>query len=101
MMATIGILVQLSQYPISIIIVGVGNADFQMMEELDSDGGPLRDAYGNFASRDIVQFVKFSDYQNDSARLAAEVLREVPDQFLGYMENKGISIANFQPSLVL
>ena len=28
-----------SALPMSIIIVGVGNADFQMMEELDSDDG--------------------------------------------------------------
>ena len=27
-----------SELPMSIIIVGVGNADFQAMEELDADG---------------------------------------------------------------
>ena len=35
---TIRILVQLSALPVSIIIVGVGNADFSQMEALDGDG---------------------------------------------------------------
>ena len=37
------LLVQLSYFPVSIIIIGVGNADFSMMEELDSDNSVLTD----------------------------------------------------------
>ena len=32
---------ELSKLPCSVIIVGVGNADFSMMDELDGDGGRL------------------------------------------------------------
>ena len=48
------LIVQLSSHPCSIIIVGVGNADFSQMEELDGDDGILRDHYGNPCLRDIV-----------------------------------------------
>jgi len=48
------LIVQASQYPCSIIIVGVGNEDFELMEELDSDGKILTDADGNRAHRDVV-----------------------------------------------
>lgn len=50
----------LSQMPCSIIIIGVGNADFSSMEELDGDGGRLRDSRGRPCQRDIVQFVIFN-----------------------------------------
>jgi hypothetical protein len=44
-----------SDQPLSIIIVGVGNADFGRMKELDSDGHLLTTADGRTAKRDIVQ----------------------------------------------
>ncbi len=50
-------IVKASNYPISIIIIGVGNADFSLMEDLDWDDGLLRDNYGNVGKQDIVQFV--------------------------------------------
>ena len=39
-------LVALSDLPISIIIVGIGKADFSKMEELDADKVPLTDHKG-------------------------------------------------------
>jgi hypothetical protein len=39
--ATINEIVAASGLPISIIIVGVGMADFSMMEQLDADKEPL------------------------------------------------------------
>ncbi len=39
----------------SIIIIGVGDADFQAMDELDSDDRRMMDNRGRFAERDIVQ----------------------------------------------
>ena len=53
-------LVDLSELACSIIIVGVGSADFSQMEELDGDDGVLRDARGRKCARDIVQFVEFN-----------------------------------------
>ena len=35
---TIDLVVELSEMPCSIIIIGVGSADFSAMEELDGDG---------------------------------------------------------------
>ena len=53
----------------SIIIVGVGEADFQAMDILDGDNGMLRDARGNYAKRDIVQFVPFRNFINVGSRI--------------------------------
>ena len=46
---TIEQIVQSSTLPTSIIIVGVGQADFSNMESLDGDDGLLRDQKGNVA----------------------------------------------------
>lgn len=59
-------IVNASRLPMSIIIVGVGGADFSAMEFLDGDDGILRSATGEAAMRDIVQFVPFRQFQNVS-----------------------------------
>lgn len=59
-------LVNAAKLPMSVIIVGVGGADFSAMEFLDSDGGSLRAPSGEAAIRDIVQFVPFRQFQNVS-----------------------------------
>lgn len=56
--------------PISIIIVGIGTADFSKMEELDADKVPLTDHKGQKACRDIVQFVEFNKYIHSPTALA-------------------------------
>jgi hypothetical protein len=61
------------------------------MVQLDGDDQILRNSRGVAARRDIVQFVEFNEFKNkDISLLAEEVLREVPDQFVGYMLSKGI-----------
>uniref|UniRef100_A0AAX7SD67 Copine-3 n=1 Tax=Astatotilapia calliptera TaxID=8154 RepID=A0AAX7SD67_ASTCA len=57
-------IVNASRLPMSIIIVGVGGADFSAMEFLDGDDGVLRSTTGENAMRDIVQFVPFRKFQN-------------------------------------
>ncbi|XP_071477474.1 copine-8-like isoform X1 [Diadema setosum] len=81
--------------PLSIIIVGVGKENFANMEELDGD--EVRLSYqGRTAARDIVQFVPFRDFENSDnvvvsqARLAKEVLAEIPDQLVSYMKSAKI-----------
>lgn len=54
----------MSRLPLSIIIVGVGPADFKAMELLDGDDGVLRSTVGEAVSRDIVQFVPFRQFKD-------------------------------------
>ena len=56
-------IVYASTLPYSIIIVGVGSADFSTMDALDCDSGLLRDQDGHVAQRDIVQFVPFRNFE--------------------------------------
>ena len=73
--ATLGAIVGASDLPMSIIIVGVGGADFTAMNLLDGDDGVLR-APGTKAParRDIVQFVPFREFQNVSTLCIGFVL---------------------------
>ncbi|KAK3085627.1 hypothetical protein FSP39_006429 [Pinctada imbricata] len=74
-----------SGLPMSLIIVGVGEADFAAMNFLDGDEGRLKDRDGHPVLRDIVQFVPFRDFKNASPEeLAACVLAEVPQQVVQY-----------------
>ncbi|CAG01174.1 unnamed protein product, partial [Tetraodon nigroviridis] len=68
----------------------------QSMIELDGDEIRIS-SRGRYAERDIVQFVPFRDYIDRTgnhilsmARLAKDVLAEIPDQFLSYMRTRGI-----------
>jgi len=86
-------IVEASTLPLSIIIVGVGNADFDAMDELDGDDVRLTTPDGKMAARDIVQFVPFRNFlkggmnsQSAGLHLAKEVLAEIPDQFIGFMK---------------
>ncbi|MCJ8728560.1 hypothetical protein PDJAM_G00005790 [Pangasius djambal] len=70
-----------SHLPMSIIIVGVGGADFTDMEILDGDDGRLRSPSGESAVRDIVQFVPYRKFQNAPREALAQcVLAELPQQ---------------------
>ena len=86
MQRTIERIVGASSLPLSIVIVGVGDADFTKMvqhhdnnriimhygvnyyfkETLDADDTPLVDKYGKRMERDIVQFVPFRKFQSRS-----------------------------------
>ncbi|KAH9363687.1 hypothetical protein HPB48_022221 [Haemaphysalis longicornis] len=88
-------IVQASSLPMSIIIVGVGNADFSAMEVLDGDTVRCSSG-GREAERDIVQFVPFNKFlqggswQMNQAHLAKEVLAEIPAQVTGFMAKNNI-----------
>ncbi|ELR58752.1 Copine-7, partial [Bos mutus] len=82
-------IVRASHLPMSIIIVGVGNADFTDMQVLDGDDGVLRSPRGEPALRDIVQFVPFRELKSASpTALAKSVLAEVPRQLVEYYSHK-------------
>ncbi|XP_038139016.1 copine-8 isoform X2 [Cyprinodon tularosa] len=85
-----------AKLPMSIIIVGVGQAEFDAMVELDGDDVRIS-SRGKLAERDIVQFVPFRDYMDRTgnhvlsmARLAKDVLAEIPDQLISYMKSRAI-----------
>lgn len=59
MVETKRMIVETSRLPCSVIIVGVGGEDFEMMHELDSDDKILKSDKNIKAKRDIVQFVRF------------------------------------------
>ncbi|VDO87098.1 unnamed protein product [Heligmosomoides polygyrus] len=99
MAATKAAIIAASALPLSIIIVGVGNDEFENMNELDSDDRMLSHA-GRTAERDIVQFVPLRNFLNqgitgaESERvmglLAKEVLAEVPLQLTSFMKKRHI-----------
>lgn len=97
-------IIKASSSPLSIIICGVGDADFTTMNELDSDD-IIMTFNGKSAERDIVQFVPMNnflsfdsnvkrrspDFWVESQRLlAAEVLAEIPDQLTSYMVSRNL-----------
>ena len=100
---TINSLVEASYLPISIIIIGIGNADFSNMEFLDADDEPLFDQNGRKADRDLVQFVPYRNFQNNGQKLAEQVLEEIPRQIVEYYQHKKIApgepIVNIQSSM--
>ncbi|XP_015736773.1 copine-1 isoform X2 [Coturnix japonica] len=83
-------IVNASKLPMSIIIVGVGEADFKAMEFLDGDSGVLKSLTGEPAARDIVQFVPFRQFRNAPREaLSQVVLAEVPKQLVSYYKLQG------------
>uniref|UniRef100_A0A8C9A270 Copine-2 n=1 Tax=Prolemur simus TaxID=1328070 RepID=A0A8C9A270_PROSS len=91
--------VQASKLPMSIIIVGVGNADFTAMEFLDGDSRMLRSHTGEEAARDIVQFVPFREFRNAAKEtLAKAVLAELPQQVVQYFKHKNLPPTHSEPA---
>ncbi|XP_054426244.1 copine-7 [Pteronotus mesoamericanus] len=84
-------IVRASRLPVSVVIVGVGNADFTDMQVLDADAGVPRSPQGEPALRDIVRFVPFRELKDASpAALAKRVLAEVPRQVVEYHSHRGL-----------
>ncbi|KAG0269088.1 hypothetical protein DFQ27_004847 [Actinomortierella ambigua] len=80
-----------SKLPLSIIIVGVGGADFGKMSLLDGD--EEAESSVSLKNRDITQFVAARDYGPQNIHmLASALLQELPEQFMEYM-----SLNNKQP----
>jgi len=72
-----------NQSPLSIVIIGVGNADFRAMEFLD-----------DFAKaekvRDTTQFVEFNVHAHSRASLCKACLEEIPEQVVDYFTSRHI-----------
>ena len=76
-------LIAASKEPLSVVILGIGDADFSGMEFLDAFDAEVE------AGRDITKFVEFNDYKSYNA-LTEAVLDEIPDQLVDYYYEKGI-----------
>lgn len=76
--------------PLSIVIVGIGNENFEKMKILDADDLPLVDTEGKKMLRDIVQFVPFREVNNSPALLVEAVLDEIPREIKNFFKMKGI-----------
>ena len=87
---TIEELVEGSFLPLSVIIIGIGNADFSNMVQLDADDHPLINSRGVIAARDLVQFVPFLKYEKNHELLTDEVLAEIPRQLIEYYEQNNL-----------
>ena len=82
-------LIEASEDPLSVVIVGIGDADFRGMEFLDE-----REATDE--GRDITKFVRFSDYRSFNA-LTEAVLDEIPEQLVSYFLQHNILPGKLEP----
>jgi hypothetical protein len=85
----------LSDHPLSLVIVGVGEADFTSMKFLDDIPN---------MKRDFIQFVELNKHTNQTS-LTNATLHEIPDQLAKYFIMKGIapnkSIEADEPDIVV
>uniref|UniRef100_A0A7S2PR51 C2 domain-containing protein n=1 Tax=Skeletonema marinoi TaxID=267567 RepID=A0A7S2PR51_9STRA len=96
--ATRQVLASVADAPLSIVIVGIGNADFSAMQFLDD----FETRSG--VSRDIVQFVQFSAHEHNKASLTRATLDEIPDQLVQFFHSRGImpqADSNFSASKIV
>ena len=75
-------LIEASDDPLSVVIVGIGDADFTGMQFLDEHDPETEQG------RDITKFVRFSDYKSFNA-LTEAVLDEIPEQLVSYYYDRG------------
>ena len=93
---TIDALVEGSFLPLSVIIIGIGNANFENMKDLDADDKSLISSKGVESKRDLVQFVPFSEFHHDGEKLAEKVLEEIPRQIEDYYSLNNLYPKNIQ-----
>jgi hypothetical protein len=92
---TIEAIIDASDHPLSIIIIGVGKENFEKMNVLDGDNRVLK-MNGKNSKRDIVQFLPLNKFIENPDLLRAETLKEVPKQVIEFA-NKYKYKPNFHP----
>ena len=86
---TIKILNNCESLPLSIIIVGIGQADFSIMKPLDDGEKTSIDNNGRVIKRDFIKFVEYEEFKNrlysgNNNELSEEILGEIPRQIEDY-----------------
>jgi len=77
---TISAIVEASKYPLSIILIGVGDGPWEMMREFD-DHLPHR-SFDNFQFVNFTEMCsRFQDITMREVQFAVAALQEIPDQF--------------------
>ena len=95
MVKTVNCIVEASKLPLSIVIVGIGDYDFESYEVFDEDDIiPLVNSFGEISKRDIVQFVKFNNIKEMNTKdfskdFAEEAFKEIPRQIEEYYKIYG------------
>ena len=80
--ATAEALALISNSPLSIVIVGIGNADFSDMQFLDDESN---------SQFDIVQFVEFNKHkESHPSSLTRTTLAEIPNQLVSFFKRNDI-----------
>lgn len=80
--ATVRALDEVSDAPLSVIIIGIGQADFGGMRFIDD--------HKTSGKRDIAQFVEFNQCNSSVQKFTAQSLNELPEQLVGYFTSHGI-----------
>mmetsp|Transcript_13135 Transcript_13135/g.28512 ORF Transcript_13135/g.28512 Transcript_13135/m.28512 type:complete len:607 (+) Transcript_13135:148-1968(+) len=80
--ATKSLLHAVSDLPLSVLIVGIGAADFRLMQEIVE--------YSNQTSRPNVSFVAYRPHQHDPRSLSRAALKDIPAQVVDYLKRKGV-----------
>lgn len=77
-----------SEVPLSVVFVGVGRADFRLMNQLCES----QPSYISSQSRPNTTFVDFRQHQDNPTSLAKAALRNIPRQLTDYMVQNGIHL---------
>lgn len=88
------IIVQLADYPVSLVVVGLNNGDintssFEGLRLLDNEEFPIYNEKGDKIKRDIFQFkeINVCDNNNDNNnKVIGDILNEIPRQIEEYYE---------------
>ena len=91
MKQTIDCIVEGSKLPLSIVIIGIGGADFSNMVNSEGDKKLVINSFGEISKRDIIQFVEFNYFKDEKGvrngdELTEEVLKEIPRQIEEYYQ---------------
>lgn len=85
MQDTIDLLVKAASLPFSLIVIGIGDSDFEEMEDLNQPKDKFVSSNGQNGCRINARFFKFNDFIDmDDDLMVKEVLEKIPSQICEY-----------------